>query len=188
MKADIVRKSRDLMRQRTLKNKAPAWGLTEIAITKGKILARKYKVDEKLVLTSLYLAHTVFSQKIGDKIRHHHEELSAQYAEVYLKRWGVSEKEREIIRNAIRAHHAKVKTKSKVAEVMKNAECFKFLTLKGALIYLHDLGTRGMSLEEALEQVKYKARQKLGYVTLKAVRAEAQRNYKLILKTLDFND
>ena len=122
------------MRERTLKNGAPAWELTEIAVAKGKELAKKYAVDEELVVAALYLAHIIFSKKIGGRVQKRHEELSARLAEKYLRRWKVNPAKREIIMNAIRAHHEKVPTQSKVAEVMKNAECFKFITGPGAIV------------------------------------------------------
>jgi len=58
---DIIKLSEELMRKQTQINKAPAWLLTELAIKKGKELSKKHDVSERLVLTSLYLAHTVFS-------------------------------------------------------------------------------------------------------------------------------
>lgn len=65
---DIVKQARDLMYSQTQINKAPSWRLTEIAINKGKKLAKKYNENEKLILTSLYLAHTVFDQEWGGEV------------------------------------------------------------------------------------------------------------------------
>jgi hypothetical protein len=182
----IVAKARALMKNRTLINKAPAWALTEIAIEKGRQLSKLYKVNEDLVLAALYLAHIAFSTKFKGKIQQRHEEFSAKLAEKYLKQWKVSQSEIRIILNAIRAHHGKVPTESKVAEVVKNAECFKFLTVKGELILLHDMATRYMPFLEAVAFAKYKAKQKMGYITLKEVKPEAERNYKQILKIFNF--
>lgn len=173
------------MRERTLKNGAPAWELTEIAVAKGKELARKYAVNEELVVVALYLAHIVFSKKIGGRVQKRHEELSARLADKYLKSWKVGSVKREIILNAILAHHEKVPPQNKVAEVMKNAECFKFITVPGALILLHDLGTRHLTFAEAVEQAKYKARQKLGYISLKRLKKEAEKNYRETMRVLD---
>jgi hypothetical protein len=173
----LISKARTLMRKQTRKNKAPAWALTEIALAKGKELCKKYKVREELVITALYLAHIEFSTIIKGRVQKNHEQLSAHTAEHYLTLWKVPKNNAAIILNAIQAHHDKVPALSKEAEVMKNAECFKFLTLEGAVIYLHDLGTRKMHLEQAVEQVKYKAKQKLGYVTLPGLRREANANY-----------
>lgn len=75
---DIVEQARELMYKQTQINKAPAWKLTEIAIEKGKELAKKYNEDEGLILTSLYLAHTVFDRVWGGEIQKAHPKLSAE--------------------------------------------------------------------------------------------------------------
>ncbi len=173
---DIVKLSRRLMRKQTKLNRAPAWLLTEIAIKKGRELAERYDVDRRLVLTSLYLAHTVFDPIWKGKIQKNHPTLSAAFAKTYLKTWGVPKEEQEIILNAIEAHHGKVPTKSKIAEVVKNAECFKFITIQGSLIYLHELGLRKVSFHEAVGKVIEKMEHKQRLLTLKDCIKEAKRN------------
>lgn len=181
----LIRQSKALMHRKTFENGAPTWALTELAVAKGEELAKKYHVDRELVVAALYLAHICFSKKINGKIQGNHEELSARSAEKYLKRWKVGPRKTMIILNAIRAHHEKVKAESKIAEVMKNAECFKFLTVEGAVIYLHDLGRRGLSLSDAVRQVRHKAKQKLGYISLPGIKREALRSFQATNKLLD---
>jgi len=185
---DLVKKSRDLMFKRGKKNNAPAWALTEIAVAKGKQLSGQYRVDEELVLASLYLAHTVFSDKLRNNVQRNHERLSSDFVKKYLNKWGVSNKKQQVIFNAIKAHHDKVPCQTKVAEVVKNAECFKFLTLKGALICLHDFGRRGLPYDLAVSEVIRKMRQKLSYLSLPEQKREGKRNFKEIMKVLKNSD
>ena len=180
----FVEQSKQLMQRQTKKNGAPAWRLTEMAVAKGEELAKKYKVDSELVVTALYLAHTIFSKIVQDDIQKNHEELSAKFAEKYLKKWKVPAAKREIILNAIRAHHNKVNAESKIAEVMKNAECFKFIQVEGALIHLHHLGTRGIPFEKAARIVEAKAKQKFDYISLKEIKGEAKKSYNEVVKLL----
>lgn len=179
---DIVKLSEDLMREQTLKNKAPAWLLTELAIEKGKELSKIHAVDERLVLTSLYLAHTVFSAEWGGEIQKNHPELSAGFAKKYLDDWNVIVDEQDVIINSIEAHHGKVPTKSKVAEVVKNAECYKFITVEGSLIFLHELGRREIPFGEAVEKVIQKMEQKRNLLTFDDCIKEAETNCKKILE------
>ncbi len=185
MNKDIVNQARDIMRRQTKKNGAPAWVLTEIAVAKGLELSKKYKVDKNLISTSLYFAHTKFSQKIHGSVQKNHERLSANFAKANLKKWKLPEKEIDIVMNAILSHHNKQKTTSLEAEVMKNAECFKFLTVPGAVAFIHHLGNRGLSLNEAVLFAKSKAVQKLSYITLKDIKIEAKRNFKEVLSVLN---
>ncbi|MFA6525077.1 MAG: hypothetical protein WCT33_02265 [Patescibacteria group bacterium] len=182
MAVDIVKLSKELMYKQTEKNQAPAWLLTEIAIKKGEVLSKKYHVDGKLVLTSLYLAHTIFSPVWNGAIQKKHPELSAKFAKKYLDKWGINDDDQKIILNSIKAHHNKVPTQSKIAEVVKNAECFKFVTTEGALILLHELGRRQVSYEEAVGKVIIKMEQKKSLITLIDCVEEADKNCKIILK------
>lgn len=179
--ADIVKLSRELMQEQTKINKAPAWRLTELAIEKGKELAKKYKEEERLVLTALYLAHTVFSPIWQGEIQQHHPQLSAEFSKEYLDKWGVLKEEQEIILNAIQAHHNHVATKTKIAEIVKNAECFKFVSIEGSLIWLHELGLRNVPYEEAKEKVIKKMEQKRALLTLEDCIKEAEVNCKEII-------
>ncbi len=173
------------MYRQTLKNGAPAWGLTEIAVQKGKELAKRFHVSEELVVSSLYLAHVVFSKEINGKVQRQHEEASARLAEKFLKQWKVNIQKQKVILNAIRAHHDKVPTESTLAEVVKNAECFKFLTVRGAVILLHEAGKRGMTFSEAVAYARSKATQKLRYISLPGVKREANQGYREVIALLD---
>jgi len=66
--------------------------------------------------------------------------------------------------------------------VVKNAECFKFVTIKGSLIFLHDLGLRKIPFEEAVEKVIEKMNQKRRLLTLVECKKEAEKNCKEIVK------
>ena len=179
---EVVKKARELMYEQTKKNKAPAWGLTEIAIEKGEQLANQYHIDKDLVLISLYLQHTVFSRIYKGEIQKNHPKLSAEFSKKYLEEWGVSEENQKVILNAIEAHHNAIEATSLVAEVVKNAECFKFVTVRGALIWLHELGLRGVPYEESVERVIEKMEQKKKLITLPECIEEAEKNCKDIIQ------
>lgn len=179
---DIITLSKNLMYQQTEINKAPAWRLTELAIAKGRELAKKYKEDERLIVTSLYLAHTVFSPIWAGEIQANHPNLSAEFSKKYLDEWNVSQEEQKIILNSIRAHHDGVKAETKIAEIVKNAECFKFVSIEGALIYLHQWGLRQVSYDEARDKVLKKMKQKRKLLTLDESIKEAEKNCKEIVK------
>ena len=177
---DIIKLSKDLMHKQTEKNKAPPWLLTELAIKKGKELSGKYGVDERLVLASLYLAHTVFSPIWNGDIQKNHALLSSQFVKKYLEEWRVDKQEQKIILNAIEAHQNKIPVESKIAEIVKNAECFKFVSIEGSLIYLHELGIRQIPFEDAVEKVIQKMWQKKRLLTLDDCIKEAEENCKKI--------
>ena len=55
--------------------------------------------------------------------------------------------------NAIEAYYNKVFIKLKIAEVVKNTEYFKFVTVEGSLIWLYELGIRQVPFEEAVDKI-----------------------------------
>lgn len=171
---EIIEKARALMQERTKTNGAPSWGLTEIAIAKGDTLAAMYNVDASLVKVALYLAHIVFSKERGSETMKSHTVLSAKEAEEKLLEWGVERSLVTQIKKAIELHHSSADSGDIFCEVVKNAECFKFLTAEGIRIFIADLcGERGISPDEAREYARYKANQKYGYLTLEKMKLEA---------------
>ncbi|MBN2101438.1 MAG: hypothetical protein JW716_01040 [Candidatus Aenigmarchaeota archaeon] len=179
---DLVELSKELMFKSTQKNKAPSWLLTELVIKKGIELSEKYSVRKDLVLASLYLAHTIFDQVWKGKVQKNHPKLSSDFVKIYLDEWRVDSTDKDIIINSIEAHHDKVPTKTKIAEIVKNAECFKFVTVEGCLIFLHELGLRGTSFEESVDKVIQKMEQKRSLLTLDDCKKEAENNCKEIEK------
>ncbi len=172
----LIEQSKELMQERTEKNKAPAWPLTEIAVEKGRELAKRYDVDEELIISALYLAHTVFDPIWKGEIQKNHHHLSANYVKVYLDKWGVDQSDQNIIINAIEAHSGQIETETREAEIVKNAECYKFITKKGAQIYFEELKKRGETEEEAKKKVIIKMEQKRKLLTLPECIEEANVN------------
>jgi glycerophosphoryl diester phosphodiesterase len=172
--SQVIEKARALMLERTKTNGAPAWGLTELAVAKGDELAQAYDVDASLVKVALYLAHIVFSKERNSETMNNHMVFSAREAEIKLLEWGVSVELVEEIKKAIELHHNPIDSGNIYYEVVKNAECFKFLTAEGVRIFMADLKARGLSESEIQEYVHYKIKQKYGYLTLDKAKLEAE--------------
>lgn len=173
IKVSLVTQARDYMYQCTQTNLAPAWELTEIAIEYGKIIAPMYDVDTDKVLVALYLAHCVFSNQRGSEIMSSHTTLSADQARIRLNEHHIDQAKIDDICEAIRLHHTTEHSGNIFYEVVKNAEWFKFLTLKGMIAFFHNLGQRGLSYQEAQEYALHKLDKKLHYLTLNKVKEMA---------------
>ena len=166
---NAIDSARNLMYKQTLKNKAPSWLLTCLAQEVGEELAEEFGVDKNIVLLTLYLQHLLFDPITNGEIQKNHPNLSADYIvnNKLLENWNIPEEDREIILEAIRSHHKKEINPRLIVEVIKNAECQKFVTIKGILIWLHELGLRGYDYEKSKELVFYKMNQKKSLLTLK---------------------
>lgn len=165
---NAIDSAKDLMYEQTLKNKAPSWLLTCLAQEVGAELADEFEVDKNIVLLTLYLQHLVFDPITAGEIQRNHPNLSAEYVinNELLEKWNIPVEDRKVILEAIRVHHKKEVNPNLTVEVIKNAECQKFITIKGTLIWLHELGLRGYDFEKAKELVFYKMNQKKLLLTL----------------------
>lgn len=194
MRSEIYRnaiiEARDLMHKQTLKNKAPSWILTELAQEVGKELAEEFNVDKDIVLLTLYLQHLVFDNIIGGETQNKHPELSAKFVieNKLLEKWDIPLEDRSIIIEAIKSHHQTKKSENLIVEVIKNAECQKFVTIKGALIWLHELGLRGYDFEKSKELVFYKMNQKKQLLTLEKCAKKGSINCKKIKEMFGDNN
>lgn len=161
--------AQNLMYEQTQKNKAPSWLLTCLAQEVGAELADEFGVDKNIVLLTLYLQHLVFDSITGGEIQKNHPNLSADYVvnNRLLEKWNIPVEDRKVILEAIRVHHKKEINPNLIIEVIKNAECQKFVTVNGALIWLHELGLRGYDFEKSKDLVFYKMNQKKSLLTLK---------------------
>jgi hypothetical protein len=182
---EIVEKAQSLMHERTITNGAPAWGLTKLVVTKGKTLAKAHGLDVSRVEVALYLAHIVFSKERDSETMKHHMILSAQEAKEKLSEWGVDSQIAEHICKAIEMHHTPEDSGDAYIEVVKNAECSKFLTTQGIHIFIDDLKKRGLSADDIRTYAHYKIAQKYGYLTLAEARHEADTEMPLINKIIE---
>ena len=114
--------AKKLMKDQTKKNGAPVWRLTEIAVDRGRKLAKKYGAIEDLVVISLYLAHTVFSKDIGGEIQQNHMFLSADFADNFLASRGLPINERNKVKNAITGQRDEQRTSKKRANTKNETE------------------------------------------------------------------
>ncbi len=181
---DLIENARVLMYQKTLENGAPVWELTETAVAKGRELSKKYGVDAETVVVALYLAHICFDKEVGGEVQKNHPELSASMAENYLEQWGCPRDKSTEILQSIRDHHKSGKAETLAAEVMKNAECYKFITWDKLRLYYEDLLSRGYSKEQFIAYVQRKFEQKKAVLTFPECVKDAEAGYLGIQKAL----
>ena len=184
---NAINEAKRLMYSQTTKNGAPSWLLTTLAVNVGKELALEYNVDKNIVVLTLYLQHLVFDPVTNGEVQKNHPELSASFVEngKLLEKWNIPDSDRGIILKAIRSHHNKEKSDNLIVEVIKNAECQKFITIEGVLIWLHELGLRGYSFEDAKKLVFYKMEQKKSLLTLDKCINKGNADCKSIIKMFD---
>jgi len=158
--------------------------LTQFEISNhfGQVLAKKYKVDKDIVFLGTCLMDLKIGQAIKENRLQDHIRMSAEAAQKFLTREKVEQKIINTIIHCVEAHHGTIKYQSKEAEVVANADCYRFLTFRGVIAFITMVGKREINLDEIIDFVDQKAEEKWHIVSLPGVKKELGPNYKAIKK------
>jgi hypothetical protein len=154
----------------------------EIANKKGEELAKKLNADVFIVQMGTRLMDLKLGQAFTEKRLQEHVKMSSDAAKEFLSKYDIDEKIKIKILNCIEAHHAKIPFICKEAEIVANADCYRFLTPRGFLAFLHNRGKLGVGLDEALNNGENKADEKAKIVSLGIARKELDPYYFQIKK------
>jgi len=167
------------------KDNSPPLIFQEILIGKTKEICKKLKADEDLALIGAYLMDIKIGQALREGRVKDHVEMSLNSARDFLKSFDLSKEIQGKIENIIQAHHGSVPYQSLEAEIVANADCFKFLHPKGAVFFLTNLGKRGLSFFELLDYFEQKVEEKHKIISLDICKKEAEGYYKLLRNLAD---
>lgn len=172
---EVVEKARTLALQEIQKYGVPLLDHFEIANRKGQELAKKEKVDADIVLLGTILMDLKLGKCMKEGKVEEHTRRS-MVAALRIISSLPSEKQKKII-NCIEAHHKQVPFLCKEAEVVANADCYRFLHPQGVFPYIKALDRRYKSFQDALLQVEKKMDEKWSILTLKDCRKELKPYY-----------
>ncbi len=185
--ARVVKAAEKLDQEERKKGNSPPEILQEILIGYTKKISRKLKADENLALVGAYLMDIKIGQAIKEKRVEEHVEMSLKAAKQFLKKFNLTKEVWGKIENIIKAHHGTVPYKCLEAEIVANADCFKFLHPKGAMFFFTNLGERGREFSESLKYFEYKVEEKQKTISLDICKKEAEEYYKLLRRLIDLS-
>jgi|SRR3989344_9294147 len=177
----IIEKANKLAIKEIEKYGAPSIWNFRITNRQGQILAEKYKADKNIVLLGTLLIDLKLGQALKENTIKQHIKMSTDTARKFLEKEKVSKETLEKVIHCIEAHHGNIPYQSREAEIVANADCYRFLTLRGSLMFLVDLVKKEReSFDNALNYIEEKADEKWKIVSLPEVKKELKPNYKLI--------
>ena len=184
---DIVEEARKLAKEMSEKyGKTPPFDHTELIVRKGQELAKKLNADIKLVTVSCYLIDVGLSKAYQEGKVKEHVKMSSGIAKDFLKKFNLSNNDKEKIINSIEAHHGGLEHNCIESEIVKNADNFRFLDPMGLLISVYwTKENNGRSLSEWIKLAKEKVEEKYKLVTLDICKKEAEENYRIIKEFLN---
>lgn len=158
--------------------------LYELSLEEGKKLSEQYEVDEIVVLISLALMDSKLPEAVCLGTPKEHVKMSLEATKKILELCDIDTERKTNILKCVEEHHGKEKYYSKESEVVANADCYKFLSPKGILMYVSILGRRLNNFEEEWKQLEKKMDEKIKNVSLGKAKDELQPSYENFKKYL----
>lgn len=154
----------------------------DLSFEKGKEIAEKLGANIELVLLGVCFIDIKLGQAIAENRLADHIQMWVDACNAFLEKYEVSDDEKKIIINSIEAHHSAVSFESLEAEIIANADCYRFLHPKGVLYYISVLTKRWLEFDEVLKQAEYKLDEKWSIVSLECCKQELGEHYKSFKK------
>lgn len=106
-----------------------------------------------------------------------HVQMSAEYAKEILEKLQVDAKTTDILLNCILAHHGQIPYKSLEAEIVANADAYRFISERGVFTTYKFALDMGKNHNEALDFVQFKLDEKFKSLSLDLAKAELTELY-----------
>lgn len=179
----LLKKAEKLALSEMKKFEAPSKFNFDIANKNGQKLAEIYKADKNIILLGTMLMDLKVGQALAEKRISKHTEMGLNAVKIFFKKQKVNKNITDKVIHCIKAHHGKTKYKSKEAEIVANADCYRFLTPKGFFKMIVDL-TDILPKDNVLKFVEDKIEEKWQIISLPEVKKDLKPHYKTIKKLL----
>ena len=174
--------ARKLAYSETEKNGTPPIPILNLSTEKGKKIAKKLGANIDIVEAGTLLMDCALGQALKENRLKDHIKMSFDKANELLERFSLSEEEKENIRHCILEHHGVDKFYSLESEICCNADCFRFVSIKGFVMQARY--GRDMSFEDMIDLLKKKVDEKWNALSLDVAKKEIIPQYEVILKIL----
>ncbi|MEI7764972.1 MAG: hypothetical protein WCI93_00135 [bacterium] len=154
----------------------------DLATETAQRLAKELGANIKIVEAGTLLMDCLIGQAMKENRSNEHVNMSLAKANELLDASSLSLDEKENIRHCILEHHGVKSFYSIESEVCCNADCYRFISIKGfsyAMRYL-----RGMPFENLVNLLSAKAEEKWNALSLDVSKNELSNQYKLIMSLL----
>lgn len=154
----------------------------DLAVETAKRLAKELGANIEIVEAGALLMDCLIGQALKENRSSEHIDMSLEKANELLNRFSLSEDYKENIRHCILEHHGVKNFYSIESEICCNADCYRFISVKGfsyAIRYLRD-----MPFEDLINLLNNKVEEKWNALSLDVSKNELSSQYKLIIELL----
>lgn len=151
----------------------------ELSLEKGIELAKKLNADVNLVQAGVALMDIKLGQAAKEGHQPEHVKYCVEYAEKLLTELGIDEPYYSNLINCVAAHHGAIPFTSLEAEIVANADCYRFIHPRGVMSFHATVVKRGNEHDAALKAVEAKLDEKYGILSLDVAKEELLEYYKM---------
>jgi hypothetical protein len=152
---------------------------------KGADLAKRLNADINLVRAGVALMDIKLGQASKEGYQQQHVKYCVEYSEQLLKELNIEEPFYSILVNCVAAHHGEISFQSIEAEIVANADCYRFIHPRGVMSFHATVVKRGNEHDSALKLVENKMDEKFNILSLDVVKDELVEYYRMFKKILN---
>ena len=176
-----------IAREQSEKFGQPAPYYYNIGVEKAEMLAKNTGADVWLCKIGAILMDIKLGDCMANKCVPEHIQKSAEFAEKILTELEVDEKTKQILLDCVKCHHGiKDKTYPCIeAEVVANADCYRFLTFAGTYGNILFANSLGLDQNQNIDFCINKIEEKFSVLSLKKAKDDLTENYIKLKKFLN---
>lgn len=157
----------------------------KLSMDAGIRLANKLGANVDMVRAGVALMDIKLGECAKEGRQGEHVAASAEFAEELLTNFQADDQTKAILLNSVRAHHGKEPFDSLEAEIVANADCYRFIHPRGVMSFHATVVKRGKNHNDALANVKFKLEEKHSIMSLDAAKEDLEEYYNMFVKILD---
>lgn len=151
----------------------------ELSQEKGAELATKMNADVNLVKAGIALMDIKLGQAAKEGHQPEHVKDCVEFSEKLLKDMEIDDPYYSILINCVAAHHGAIPFETIEAEIVANADCYRFIHPRGVMSFHATVVKRGMDHDTALKAVEGKLDEKYRILSLDYAKADLLGYYKM---------
>ncbi len=179
----IIKEARELAYGEAEKNGTPAVPIINLSTEIGKRIAGELGANIEIVEIGTLLMDCVLGQAIKENRQKEHIQMSYEKTDELLKKFSILEEDKNNIKHCVLEHHGVKKFYSLESEICCNADCYRFISVKGIFLQIRNM--REMPFEKIVEKLEEKVNEKWNALTLDIAKNELSIQYELIIKLLE---
>ncbi|MFZ2664288.1 MAG: hypothetical protein WAX66_02915 [Patescibacteria group bacterium] len=181
---DLVKTAQESIYKEIQETGTPPKLQIDLSYEVGIKLAKNLNANVNVVKIGTLLMDLLIGRAIKENRQNEHIQMSLEGANAILKRFNIKENIKENIRHCILEHHGVKKFYSVESEICCNADCYKFLSIRGFLYAVRFM--RDMPFEDLVKLLSAKFNEKSNALTLDICKEELKKEQVVISDILNY--